>query len=755
MAELQIPLARAWNSWNGEYPAQISFPPLGLSITPCAYAASRAAFTRFAGRDGARLLSHDLAGSVIDLELAHAGSEIAWRYRKVEDFAVCGEWRTLKLAEWGLRFWLLLCVELSPPGGEGIDWRLDEATGDLVAAAGSRHVVVRGERRPLLVSFHDSIAALEQELGEKGYFYRGSRGTKGRVAVLRYQLDEMPRFRFAAAIRDRQDLAAGAVTAALATPAAEGAALHDGRFAGALDAVRDVMAWNQVWDPVGRRPYITDSRNWLGPKFGQFCLWASGTFYHAMMAGLFDLGVARETLQALFAHATPAGNFPALATDRDIWVDRSHPPVGAFILWMLYQRSGSRELLAQAYKPLLANHDWWWQARDGNQNGLLEHGTSPLGESFYVGTKMAAKDDSSMDNSPVHDEATLDAKAGTLDCEDVGLNSLVALDAEMLALIAGVLGDHATAERLTGLVNRLRQKIADRLWDSERATFANRLWSGSFVRALAPTSFFPLLCGAASADQARAMLRLLEDPAKFGGAWLLPSVARDDPSYRDNVYWRGRIWPPLSFLVYHGLRRYGFEAAATRLAENAYAMFNAEWGQRRCPENYNADTGAALDQPDTDGFYSWGALIPALAVAEICDVNPWNGWELAHDPAQPVKLGPVATPAGAATIETARGWLTLALDGRPRLRTDLIGRLRHLHLAADRIALVMPPVPDGGAVLELQGVAGRDVLLCLVGNRVHEPLATGEGVRITLPAAAEPTNFVLLLRTAPARLRRG
>ena len=47
MAELQIPLARAWNTWNSEYPAQISFPPLGLSITPCAYAASRAAFTRF------------------------------------------------------------------------------------------------------------------------------------------------------------------------------------------------------------------------------------------------------------------------------------------------------------------------------------------------------------------------------------------------------------------------------------------------------------------------------------------------------------------------------------------------------------------------------------------------------------------------------------------------------------------------------------------------------------------------------------
>src|SRR6266478_3603033 len=159
MAESVIPLERAWNSWNAEHPAQISFPPLGLSLTPCAYAASRAAFTRFKIGDGVKLLSHDLAGSTIELDLAHAGSEIAWRYRKVEDFVVCGEWRTLRLAEWGLRFWLLVCVELAPPGGvPAVDWRLDEATGDLVAAVGTRHIVVRGERRPLLTSFHESIA---------------------------------------------------------------------------------------------------------------------------------------------------------------------------------------------------------------------------------------------------------------------------------------------------------------------------------------------------------------------------------------------------------------------------------------------------------------------------------------------------------------------------------------------------------------------------------------------------------------------
>ena len=41
-----------------------------------------------------------------------------------------------------------------------------------------------------------------------------------------------------------------------------------------------------------------------------------------------------------------------------------------------------------------------------------------------------------MDNAPIHDEARYDPDTRTLDCMDVGLNSLLALDAEMLGQIA-------------------------------------------------------------------------------------------------------------------------------------------------------------------------------------------------------------------------------------------------------------------------------------------------------------------------------
>ncbi len=120
----------------------------------------------------------------------------------------------------------------------------------------------------------------------------------------------------------------------------------------------------------------------------------------------------------------------------------------------------------------------------------------------------------------------------------------------------------------------------------------------------------------------------MADERTFGGPFPIPGTARDDPAAKDNSYWRGRVWPPLNWFVWQGLRRIGRRAEASDLARRSFALFRAAWDTRRlCPENYNAETGEPLDQPDTEGFYSWGALMPAMAVGEVMDHTPWGGWE--------------------------------------------------------------------------------------------------------------------------------
>jgi glycogen debranching enzyme len=58
----------------------------------------------------------------------------------------------------------------------------------------------------------------------------------------------------------------------------------------------------------------------------------------------------------------------------------------------------------------------------------------------------------------------------------------------------------------------------------------------------------------------------LTNPDEFWGRWVLPSIARNDPAYPDQNYWRGRIWAPMNFLVYLGLRNYDVPEVQAELA---------------------------------------------------------------------------------------------------------------------------------------------------------------------------------------------
>ncbi|MEX2648088.1 MAG: trehalase family glycosidase, partial [Alphaproteobacteria bacterium] len=507
---------------------------------------------------------------------------------------------------------------------------------------------------------------------------------------------------------------------------------------GALDAVRDVIGWNSVWDPVNHRPYTLLSRHWVAQKFGGFGVWLDDVVYHGLMANLFDGRFAADNIDAVLAGATQWGNLPCLLTGNDAWVDRSQPPIACFVVRMLHLRNGDRGLLERAYPILLANHDWWWRARDGNRNGLLEYGTSPVGRGLYRGTKLAAKDESMMDNSPVHDETVLVESTHTLDCEDVALNSLVALDGEMLAAIAAELGDGAAATRLAARAEALKARIRTELWDEERGVFANRLWSGRFVRSLAPTSFFPLLAGAADARQTA---RLIEDhllnEREFWGEFVLPAVSRDDPAFADNVYWRGRVWPPLNTLVYYGLRRAGRDDVAAMLAQRSHGIFRKGWERdRHCGENFSAVTGEILDQPDTDPFYAWGALMAYLAVADVLDVDPWNGWTVRHDGTD-VTRAPRRGPGGMVTVVARAGRLRLERDGLTLFVTERTGRFARIGAAPGRLALFAPPGRRGDTLIVPGAPAGATAR---VGERAVVPAPGTDGLAIELPSGGGPVT---------------
>ena len=105
-----------------------------------------------------------------------------------------------------------------------------------------------------------------------------------------------------------------------------------------------------------------------------------------------------------------------------------------------------------------------------------------------------------------------------------------------------------------------------------------------------------------------------------GGEWVIPSIARNDPAFHDQNYWRGRIWEPMNYLVYLGLLNYQDDAARSAFAQKSYDLFLKEWREKgHVHENYNALIGTGDDVSTSDRFYHWGAL---LGYVEYLEQNP-------------------------------------------------------------------------------------------------------------------------------------
>jgi len=159
-----------------------------------------------------------------------------------------------------------------------------------------------------------------------------------------------------------------------------------------------------------------------------------------------------------------------------------------------------------------------------------------------------------------------------------------------------------------------------------------------------------------------------------------------------------------------------------------------EWHvHRRCPENFSAVTGQALDQPDTDSFYGWGALMPAIAVAETTDITPWDGFEVTHG--ESICLGPLLTPLGMTTIDSGSGVLTVTTSGERRLATSLKGRIARIELRRNSVSLQLPAGAAGWIELP-----GAPIAFAALDGR---PIAA-KGERFEIPARDKPQRLELM-----------
>ena len=386
------------------------------------------------------------------------------------------------------------------------------------------------------------------------------------------------------------------------------------------NAMQTVLAWTTIYDPNNDRIINPVSRT-FSPDW---VLFGWDTYFAAYMLSLNNKQLAYANAIAITKEITAKGFIPNNSQYGHKSEDRSEPQVGSIVVREIYRKYQEKWFLKEVYNELLS----WnrWRAANRDVDGYLVHGTDPYdygnskSRSATLSGKMkAAKWESGMDNSPMWDDATFDSLNHRMLMADVGLMSLYIADCHSLSEIADILGYTNDAKELTARAEKYSKKL-ETLWDDKFGLYLNKdLVTGKLSYRLTPTLFYPLLAKVPSLNQASRMMKEhFYNEKEFWGEFIMPSVARNDTAFNDNHYWRGRIWAPLNFLVYLGMRNYNLPDAKKDMVEKSKSLLLKTWiSERHVCENYHAETGNGGEANTwSDAFYHWGALLGFMDIME-------------------------------------------------------------------------------------------------------------------------------------------
>ncbi|MEW6455694.1 MAG: trehalase family glycosidase [Acidobacteriota bacterium] len=410
-----------------------------------------------------------------------------------------------------------------------------------------------------------------------------------------------------------------------------------GLFDQTAEALTNNLYWMTLYHPELKQTYIPAGRRWIFPdrdgKPMKWTIFEWDGFFNALEVSLESKKHAIDMLKAVLQTQYEDGNIPNWRGE--VWGtnDRTQPPVGGYCtLKIFYRLNQDLKILKFAYPYLKKWHSFWktvvetgYPRRDGNNDGLLEWGSENHKNIFNMEKAeglQRAMWESGMDDSPLWDDTKYIEERWTLNMNCLDLSSLYALDALCLSEMAKHLGLKEDEEMYLREYENLKELINEVMWNEAEGFYFDKYWDGKFSSRKAASNFYPLLAGIVPEDKIKRMIKHLLNEKEFWGEYILPTISRDDPAFKDQQYWRGTIWPPTNYLVYQGLKRYRLDEIASEYAEKSAKLFIKSWRKYQlCRENYDSRTGEGGGQR----YQSWGPLFSLIALEEFFDYEPWAG----------------------------------------------------------------------------------------------------------------------------------
>ncbi|MEH0153519.1 trehalase family glycosidase [Limibacter armeniacum] len=334
-------------------------------------------------------------------------------------------------------------------------------------------------------------------------------------------------------------------------------------------------------------------------------LWAWDSWKHAVAIAPFEGELAKDQIRAMYDYQNEEGMI-ADCFFRDSEIEginwrNTKAPLSGWSIYKVFEATQDTEFLKEMYPKLLKYHEWWYQNRDHNSNGLCEYGSTD-------GTRIAAAWESGMDNAVRFDSAVImenTVGAYSINQESIDLNAYLYSEKLYIAEIANVLGENEVAEKFKKEAEALKQLMHQTMYDQADGFYYDIvLENQAQVKVQGPEGWAPLYNNVATDEQAKGIVKVILDSNKFNTLMPFPTLSAADPKFNpEKGYWRGPVWLDQAYFAMKGMQQYGFESEARMMAEKLVNSAEGLTTDEPIRENYHPLTGKGLNA----SHFSWSA----------------------------------------------------------------------------------------------------------------------------------------------------
>jgi glycogen debranching enzyme len=278
-----------------------------------------------------------------------------------------------------------------------------------------------------------------------------------------------------------------------------------------------------------------------------------------------------------------------------------------------YRWTGDLQTLRELRPALDAALRWIDEYGDRDGDGFVEYERRSPGGLQNQGWKDSH-------DSVVHADGSLAEGPIAL----VEVQGYVYLAKVTIADVYAALGDRERATALRDQAGTLREGFNEAFWNAEEGTFALALDGRKRqVASVTSNAGHCLYCAIVDERKASAVAQRLMAPDMFCG-WGVRTLSSECPAFNPMSYHNGSVWPHDNAIIASGMKRYGHDDAATRIAT---ALFEVSCSARdfRLPELYcgfdRSERASVVAYPVACIPQAWAAAAPLLLLQTMLGIS--------------------------------------------------------------------------------------------------------------------------------------